>query len=140
MNKDDLVRRATQKLRETDYTKGIPPSKHAFSIADAFGNQKVFKIRDGDREVHLTQFDVEAVLNALIESVKDALSTGDEIVIRGFGKLYLHYRQERALKEPMKEVWHTVPAHWVPKFKPGNELALCARRYETEALQAEDYR
>lgn len=137
MNKDDLVRKATKKLKEKDYKKGIPPSKHSFSIADAFGNSRKFNIRDGDREVHLAQHDVEAVADALIEVIKEALSAGDEISIRGFGRLYLHYRQERALKEPLNDIWHSVPAHWVPKFKPGNDLTLCARRYETEALQSE---
>lgn len=135
MYKDDLIRRVTAVLKEKGYTKHFPAAKHTFTITDDSGHSRDFTVKDEEREMMLNQEDVRTVLLTMTDVIKEALSTGEPIIIRGFCTLFLNYRKPRASKEPGTEIWHSIPGRWVPKIKTGSELVECARRYETEILQ-----
>lgn len=135
MNKDELISRTAAKVRENAYKKPLPVKKHTFTITDSEGTQRSFTIKDKDKEVFLNRDDVGAVLLAAFEVIKDAMSEGDPIYVRGFGRFGLIYRKPRASKEPLRDVWHSIPGRWIVKFSPGVELSECARRYEMSLLQ-----
>lgn len=74
------------------------------------------------RQTHLTHKDVELAVKLLLESVSDALATGDRIEIRGFGSFAVHERPARVGRNPKTGESVSIPRKRVPHFKPGKEL------------------
>jgi len=70
----------------------------------------------------LTKHQTEVVVNAIFNSIKDALSRGDKIEIRGFGSFRLRSRRMREGRNPKTGATVSVPAKRVPFFKAGKEL------------------
>ena len=66
--------------------------------------------------------DVELAVKAILESLTNALSTGERIEVRGFGSFTLHHRRARVGRNPKTGNSVTVPDKHVPHFKPGKEL------------------
>ncbi|MDX2476725.1 MAG: integration host factor subunit beta [Gammaproteobacteria bacterium] len=66
--------------------------------------------------------DVELAVKVILESLTNALSTGERIEVRGFGSFTLHHRQARVGRNPKTGNSVTVPDKHVPHFKPGKEL------------------
>jgi len=74
-------------------------------------------------ETGLTQREVFAVVQGLIEQVTTALAKNDEVVLRNFGTF--HVRETKAKigrnpNQPAKDV--KIPPRTVVKFKPGKEM------------------
>lgn len=70
----------------------------------------------------LTKKQTEIIVNTIFDSIKDALSTGDKIEIRGFGSFKIRTRKEREGRNPKTGAPVSVPAKKVPFFKAGKEL------------------
>ena len=66
--------------------------------------------------------DVELAVKVILESLTNALSTGERIEVRGFGSFTLHHRQARVGRNPKTGNSVTVPDKHEPHFKPGKEL------------------
>ena len=66
--------------------------------------------------------DVELAVKSILESLTNALSTGERIEVRGFGSFTLHHRRARVGRNPKTGNSVTVPDKHVPHFKPGKEL------------------
>ena len=66
--------------------------------------------------------DVELAVKVILESLTNALSTGERIEVRGFGSFTLHHRQARVGRNPKTGNSVTVPDKHVPHFKPCKEL------------------
>ena len=71
---------------------------------------------------HLSRRDSEVIINAIFDSMVDALSGGDRIEIRGFGSFSLHYRPPRVGRNPKTGEAVELESKYVPHFKPGKEL------------------
>jgi integration host factor subunit beta len=52
----------------------------------------------------------------------DRLASGERIEIRGFGSFSLHFRPGRVGRNPKTGAPVSLPAKYVPHFKPGKEL------------------
>lgn len=130
MNKKELSHLVAQTMRENDVRKPIYVPKQTFRITDSEGHSKDFSVRQTERTVMYTEGDVEAVIDALVETVEKALTRGEEVTIRGFGTLGLKYRKKRATKMPGTDEWVAVDARYIPKFAFGNDLRRCAKLYE----------
>lgn len=74
------------------------------------------------KNTHLNCKDVELAVKGLLEQMSQALATGDRIEIRGFGSFSLHYRPPRIGRNPKSGDSVSLPAKYVPHFKPGKEL------------------
>ena len=61
-------------------------------------------------------------MKTILEQMVQTLAAGDRIEIRGFGSFSLHYRPPRTGRNPKSGVSVTLPAKFVPHFKPGKEL------------------
>lgn len=70
----------------------------------------------------LTKKDAEAVLNAIMDSVKEALAKGDKVSLEGFGTFEVRERAAREGKNPRTGEKLTIAACKVPAFKPGKAL------------------
>ncbi len=72
----------------------------------------------------------DAALNAVLDSVRDALAAGDRVVLTGFGTFEsrsVKERQVRAIRGPNQGQRVTVPAHTRIGFTPGSELVAVSR-------------
>lgn len=72
-----------------------------------------------------TGLDKKEVLNvveAFMEVVKDTMSEGEEVFLRGFGSFIIKHRAEKTARNISRNVCMTVPAHDIPAFKPAREF------------------
>lgn len=130
MNQKELARRVTAVMRERDIRKPISIPKQVFHISDDDGNTKSFSVKKRDKSVIYTVDDVDAVVDACIEVMKDALKRGDNISVRGFGTLGLKLRKARHTKRIGTNERIDIDAHYIPKFSFGADLKMCAKLYE----------
>lgn len=68
--------------------------------------------------------DAEVMVNAVFDSVAEALRRGDRVEIRGFGSFVVRRRQAREGRNPKSGRQIKVAAKRVPFFKVGKELRL----------------
>jgi DNA-binding protein HU-beta len=68
----------------------------------------------------LSKKDAGVALDAVLDSVKDALQKGDEVAFTGFGKFSVQARK------PSQKV--TIPASKVPKFSAGSQLKAAVKQ------------
>lgn len=68
--------------------------------------------------------DAEVMVNAVFDSMTDALAKGERIEIRGFGSFIVKQRSAREGRNPRTGTLVSVAAKKVPLFKVGKELRL----------------
>jgi integration host factor subunit beta len=66
--------------------------------------------------------DVELAVKTMLEQMCQTLASGQRIEIRGFGSFSLHFRPPRLGRNPKSGDPVSLPAKYVPHFKPGKEL------------------
>ena len=72
----------------------------------------------------------DAALNAVLDSVREALAGGDRVVLTGFGAFesrQVKQREVRAIRGKQAGQRVTVPAHKRVGFTPGSDLATGVR-------------
>lgn len=60
----------------------------------------------------------QLVVETFMESVKDAMVKKQHIYLRGFGSFIVKKRAEKVARNISKNTSITIPAHFVPAFKP----------------------
>jgi nucleoid DNA-binding protein len=70
----------------------------------------------------LTKKNAEAVVNAVISTITDALVSGDKVSIVGFGTFEVRDRKEKQVLNPQTHQMMTAPASKAPAFKAGQAL------------------
>ena len=78
--------------------------------------------RLSERFPRLLVKDADETVKVLLDAMTEALARGDRIEIRGFGSFALNYRPPRIGRNPKSGDKVSVPAKYVPHFKPGKEL------------------
>ena len=68
--------------------------------------------------------DAEVMVNAVFDSMTEALAKGERIEIRGFGSFMVKQREAREGRNPRTGTLVSVAAKKVPLFKVGKELRL----------------
>jgi integration host factor subunit beta len=79
--------------------------------------------------------DAEVMVNAVFDSMTDALAKGERIEIRGFGSFIVKQRSAREGRNPRTGEIVSVAAKKVPLFKVGKELRL---RVDGQPVTEED--
>jgi integration host factor subunit beta len=79
-------------------------------------------IEEVARVVEFTRKESETIVEAIFDSVVNALRADDKIEIRGFGSFRTRQRQSRIGRNPKTGARVDVPAKRVPYFKPSKEL------------------
>jgi len=72
----------------------------------------------------------DAALNAVLDSIRDALGSGDRVVLTGFGAFEtrkVKEREVRAIRGAQAGQRVKVPAHQRVGFTPGSDLAVAVR-------------
>ncbi len=62
-------------------------------------------------------------LNSVLDSIADALKTGDKVTLIGFGTFSVSKREARTGRNPQTGETIQIAAKNVVKFKPGKELS-----------------
>ena len=78
--------------------------------------------RIAQKQSQLVHRDVELAVKAILEHMAECLAGGGRIEIRGFGSLSLHFRSGRVGRNPKTGAPVSLPAKFVPHFKPGKRL------------------
>ena len=71
---------------------------------------------------HLYQRDVEHIVNAILDSITEALARGDRVELRGFGAFSVKNRPARTGRNPRTGTRVHVEEKHVPFFKTGKEM------------------
>lgn len=79
-------------------------------------------IEEVARVVEFTRKESEIIVEAIFDSVVNALRQDDKIEIRGFGSFRTRQRESRIGRNPKTGARVDVPAKRVPYFKPSKEL------------------
>ena len=70
----------------------------------------------------IPKVDVLVTLETMFKEVKDTLSQGENIYIRGFGSFSPRYRAPRRAHNPRTGERLLTAAKYTPHFKPGKEM------------------
>ena len=71
-------------------------------------------------KAELSKKDAEAAVNAVFDSVKDALAEGDKVSLIGFGTFSVKTRAARTGLNPRTKETIEIPESKVPAFKAGS--------------------
>lgn len=73
-------------------------------------------------KAELSKKDAEGAVNAVFDSVKDALAEGDKVSLIGFGTFSVKTRAARTGLNPRTKETIEIPESKVPAFKAGSAL------------------
>lgn len=66
--------------------------------------------------------DAETILNTIVETITNALKSGDKVTLMGFGTFEVKNRAERIGRNPQTNEEIKIPASKAPVFKAGKAL------------------
>ncbi len=66
---------------------------------------------------------VQASVEAFMKSVKENMSNGKNVYLRGFGSFIVKKRAEKTGRNISKNTTIIIPAHFIPAFKPAKTFA-----------------
>ena len=61
---------------------------------------------------------VQATVESLMTSIIDAMESGENVYLRGFGSFVIKKRAEKTGRDISKNTTLIIPEHFVPTFKP----------------------
>ena len=85
-------------------------------------SELVLKI--AEQNPHLYQRDVENIVNAILDTIADAMARGDRVELRGFGAFSVKKRDARTGRNPRTGQTVDVSEKVIPVFKTGKEMRL----------------
>ena len=73
-------------------------------------------------KIGVERVDVQAVVEAFMYEVKNSLSSGEDVFLRGFGSFIVKQRAQKTGRNISKNTTIVIPAHKIPAFKPSKEF------------------
>jgi DNA-binding protein HU-beta len=131
MNKTGLIRDVAAVLKRNDVRKAMPAKKHVFYISDDEGNSKKFSVTQQARGVLFGAEDVEAVIDAMLFVINEAIKRGEQINLQGFGSFKLRHLKHISVKDFNSDNKFEVPDRYTVKFVPGCDMKNSAAVYGT---------
>jgi DNA-binding protein HU-beta len=61
---------------------------------------------------------VQATVEAFMDAVKNSMTTGENVYLRGFGSFIIKKRAKKTGRNISKNTTIIIPAHNIPAFKP----------------------
>jgi integration host factor subunit beta len=80
---------------------------------------------------HLRQYDVEKIVNVILDALTAAMARGDRIELRGFGSFGVKSRSARTGRNPRTGAYVSVENKSVPFFRTGKEMRKRLNRAPT---------
>lgn len=78
-------------------------------------------------ELGIEKTDVLATVEAFMREVKDALESGENLYLRGFGSFIIKKRAEKTGRNISKNTTIKIPAHNIPVFKPAKAFTRAVK-------------
>lgn len=75
-------------------------------------------VNEISRSTGLEKSAVLATIENFMEVVKDSMSNGENVYLRGFGSFVVKVRKEKTARNISKNTTIRIPEHKVPTFKP----------------------
>ena len=66
---------------------------------------------------------VQAIVEAFMDSIKTSLTNKNNVYIRGFGSFIVKKRAKKVARNISKNTTITIPEHNIPAFKPAKSFA-----------------
>ena len=66
---------------------------------------------------------VQAIVEAYMDSIKTSLTTKNNVYLRGFGSFIVKKRAKKVARNISKNTTITIPEHNIPAFKPAKSFA-----------------
>ena len=66
---------------------------------------------------------VQAIVEAFMESIKTSLTQKNNVYLRGFGRFIVKKRAKKVARNISKNTTITIPEHNIPAFKPAKSFA-----------------
>ncbi len=66
----------------------------------------------------IEKMEVQTVVEAFMKSLKQSVTTGENVYLRGFGSFIVKRRAEKTGRNISKNTTIKIPAHNIPAFKP----------------------
>lgn len=73
-------------------------------------------------ETGINKKDVMAIVESLMEEIKNSLEKDEPVYRRGFGSFILKHRAEKTARNISQNTTIIIPAHNIPAFKPAKEF------------------
>ena len=73
-------------------------------------------------ETGINKKDVMAIVESLMEEIKNSLEKDEPVYLRGFGSFILKHRAEKTARNISQNTTIIIPAHNIPAFKPAKEF------------------
>ena len=65
---------------------------------------------------------VQKTVEALVETIKHSMVTGNNVYLRGFGSFIVKKRAKKTARNISKNTTIIIPAHNIPSFKPAKSF------------------
>ena len=65
---------------------------------------------------------VQAIVEAFMESIKTSLTNNNNVYLRGFGSFIVKKRAKKVARNISKNTTITIPEHNIPAFKPAKSF------------------
>lgn len=96
--------------------------------------RKADLISEISEKTGIAKVDVLVTLEAFFKEVKEALASGENVYIRGFGSFITKKRARKVGRNIKKNVAIEIPEHYIPAFKPSKIFQEMVK--ESDVLQA----
>lgn len=70
----------------------------------------------------ISKEDVLTIVEGFMTTVKNSMENGENVYLRGFGSFIVKKRAEKLGRNILAKTSVTIPAHYVPAFKPAKEF------------------
>ncbi|RLE25705.1 MAG: integration host factor subunit beta [Acidobacteria bacterium] len=74
------------------------------------------------KQADIPRKQADQVVQVILESITNALQSGEKVELRGFGSFRIRQRGERVGRNPKTGAKVQVPPKKIPYFKPGKHL------------------
>ncbi len=79
-------------------------------------------VKEISQNTGIEKMTVEKAVVAFMETVKNSLTGGSNVYLRGFGSFILKRRAKKTARNISKNTSMIIPEHVIPYFKPAKEL------------------
>lgn len=80
-------------------------------------------VADIAKSTGIEKAQVQLVVEALMENIKETMTEGNNVYLRGFGSFIIKRRAEKVARNISKNTTLTIPEHNIPAFKPSKSFA-----------------
>tara|TARA_B100000927_G_scaffold289361_1_gene285820 strand:+ start:301 stop:585 length:285 start_codon:yes stop_codon:yes gene_type:complete len=79
-------------------------------------------VTDISEKTGVEKIAVQATIETFMQSVIDAMESGENVYLRGFGSFIVKKRAEKTGRNISKNTTLIIPEHFVPTFKPAKSF------------------